>query len=73
MIEVKKAGVYKMRNNEKCEVYGFDDLGTGKMFAEGYALKDKRMKHWCSETGRLEKYSKEIGMQNEFDIVEFIK
>lgn len=69
MIEVKKAGKYIMRNGKECEVYGFDDLGTGNVMAEGFDIEGRHMKHWNVETGKIEStWGKKEGA-DEYDIV----
>lgn len=69
-MEVKKAGQYKMRNGELCEVYGFDDLGTDQVFAEGFDLKGRHMKHWDPETGKIaSSWAKKVEGSEQYDIV----
>lgn len=70
-MEVKKAGKYKMRNDEQCEIYGFDDLGTGRIFAEGFDAKSRCMKHWDPETGKIESsWAKKTPNPEQYDIVD---
>lgn len=75
-MEVKKAGKYKMRSGELCEVYGFDDLGGGTQYAEGFDLKERHMKHWDPETGKIvSSWAKQLpGEQmDQFDIIEAVQ
>lgn len=72
MIEVKKTGIYKMRHGDLCEVYGFDDLGTGVDFAEGFDVKGRHMKHWNCDTGKLaSSWAKNTPNAGQYDIVAF--
>lgn len=71
MIEVKKTGKYKMRNGKECEVYGFDDLGTGTMLAEGFDSEGRHMKHWNPDNGKIEStWAKKQENSDQYDIVE---
>jgi hypothetical protein len=70
-MEVKNAGIYIMRNGDECEVYGFDGLGTDTLFAEGYDLKGRYLKHWDPETGKLaSSWAKNTPNAEQFDIVD---
>lgn len=51
-MEVKKAGKYKTRNGRNVEIYGFDDLASGTMFAEGFFEDTRKMNWWDPETGK---------------------